>query len=116
MRVFVDACIDPRAAHVIAGHEVKTAFDLGWQHLRDHVLLPMVAAEFDVFVTADKGFEYKHNLRNLPIGIVIVHVPKNKVEFYRFVSPQLLAAISSVIPGQVLHVDSAKWGRLGAPG
>jgi predicted nuclease of predicted toxin-antitoxin system len=80
MRVFVDACIDPRAARVFADHEVQTEFDLGWQHLQDHVLLPMVAAGFDVFVTADKGFEYEHNLRNLPIGIVIVH-PKNKVEF-----------------------------------
>ena len=63
----------------------------------------MVAEDF---VTADKGFEYEHNLRNRPI--VIVHVPKNKVEFYRLVSPQLLAAINSVMPGQVLHVDSAK--------
>jgi hypothetical protein len=108
MRVFGDACVDPRAAQVVAGHEVQTAFDLGWQNLRDHVLLPMVAADFDVFVTADKGFEYEHNLRNLPMGIVIVHVPKNKLEFYRLVAPQLLAAISSVRPGQVLHVDSAK--------
>jgi len=107
MRVFVDACVDPRAAQVITDHEVKTAFDLGWQHLRDHVLLPMVAADFDVFVTADKGFEYEHNLRDLPMGIVIVHVPKNKVEFYRLIAPQLLAAISLVMPGQVLHVDSA---------
>jgi hypothetical protein len=40
MRVFLDARIDPQAAKVLGGHEVRTAFDKGWHRLKDHILLP----------------------------------------------------------------------------
>jgi hypothetical protein len=31
-------------------------------------------------VTIDKGFEHEHNLKKLSFGIVIVHVPRNRME------------------------------------
>ena len=55
MRVYLDACVDPRAVRVFAGHEVRTAFDLGWHRLKDNHLLPLVQEQFDVFVTADRS-------------------------------------------------------------
>jgi len=39
MRVFLDACIDPRAAEIFSGHGVRTAVELGWHRLKDHLLL-----------------------------------------------------------------------------
>lgn len=39
MRVLLDACIDPGAASVFTAHNVRTAFQLNWDHLADHVLL-----------------------------------------------------------------------------
>src|SRR5437016_6335841 len=98
MRVFLDACIDPRAVKVFTGHEVQTAFDLGWHLLKDHLLLPLVQERFDVFVTADQGFEYEHNLKKLRLTFVIVHVPKNKLEFYEALTVPLLEAISTGRP------------------
>jgi predicted nuclease of predicted toxin-antitoxin system len=64
MRAFIDACIDPRIVEILVGHEAQTASDAGWQNLKDHILLPKVAAEFDVLPTADRGFEFEHNLTN----------------------------------------------------
>jgi len=55
MRVVIDAFIDPRLAEAFPDHHVQTLFDLGWQHLKDHVLVKQL--ECDVFVTADRGFE-----------------------------------------------------------
>jgi hypothetical protein len=78
MRVYLDACIDPRVAELLTEYEVRTAFQLGWHRLKDHILLPLVQDQFDVFVTIDQGFEHEHNLRKLHFGIVIVHVPKNR--------------------------------------
>jgi hypothetical protein len=106
MRVFVDARVDPRVAELFPNHEVTTAFDFNWHTLPDHRLLPLLQGRFDVFVTADRGFEHEHNLKNLSFGIVIVHVPKNKVEFYRPLAEQLIAAITSVRPAQVTHVPA----------
>ena len=106
MRVFLDACIDPRVSELFEGHDVTTAFQLGWHHLKDHVLLPRVQEQFDVLVTIDGGFEHEHNLKKLSLGIVIVHVSKNKLEFYRPLEPRLRDAVAAVRPGQVLHVRS----------
>src|SRR5438105_5004278 len=99
MRVFLDACVDPRAVKVFAGHEVQTAFDLGWHRLKDHLLLPLVQEQFDVLVTTDQGFEHEHNLKKLQLSIVIVHVPKNKLEFYEALAKPLLETVSTALPG-----------------
>jgi hypothetical protein len=81
MRVVIDASIDPRLVEAFPDHHVHTLFDLGWQHPKDHVLVKQL--ECDVFVTADKGFEHEHDLKSLSFGIVIVHVARNKIAFYR---------------------------------
>ena len=106
MRVFLDACVDPRAVKVFAGHEARSAFDLGWHQLKDHVLLPLVIQQFDVLVTIDQGFEYEHNLKKLRLAIVIVHVAKNKLEFYQALAPHLLEAVDAASPGMVIHVPA----------
>ncbi|MSV31467.1 MAG: hypothetical protein EXQ57_03010 [Bryobacterales bacterium] len=106
MRIFLDACVDPRAVTVFAGHEAISAFDLGWHRLKDHVLLPLVEQRFDVLVTTDQGFEYEHNLKKLRLSIVIVHVAKNKLEFYEMLARPLLEAVNAALPGMVIHVPA----------
>ena len=108
MRVIIDASIDPRLVEAFVEEEVKTLFDLGYQHLKDHVLVKQL--ECDVFVTADHGFEHEHNLKSLRFGIVVVHVARNKIEYYRPLFPQILNAVVTVRPGQVVHV-SGRGGR-----
>jgi hypothetical protein len=96
--------MDPRAAEIFSGHEVRTAVELGWHRLKDHILLNLVEEQFDVFVTIDRGFEHQHNLKDRRIGIVIVHVSKNKVASYRAVAAELLSSVVGVRAGAVLHV------------
>ena len=55
MRVVIDASIDPRLVEAFVGHHVQTLFDLGWQYLKDNVLVKKL--DCDVFVTADRGLE-----------------------------------------------------------
>jgi hypothetical protein len=55
-------------------------------------------------VTADRGFEYQHNLKSLTFGIVVVHAARNKIAFYRPLFPQRRDVVATVKPGQVLHV------------
>ena len=106
MRVVIDAsafiCGDPRLVEAFSDHQALTVFDLGWQHLKDHVLVKQL--ECDVFVTADRGFEHEHNLKSLWFGIVIVHVARNKISFYRSLFPQLLDAVVTIKAGDVVHV------------
>ncbi|MBM3726870.1 MAG: hypothetical protein FJW40_15795 [Acidobacteria bacterium] len=108
MRVIIDASIDPRLVEAFPGEDVRTLFDLGWQHLKDNVLVKQL--ECDVSVTADRGFEHEHNLRSLPFGIVVVHVTRNKIGFYRPLFPQLLDAVATVKAGQLVHVRESAIG------
>ncbi len=102
MRVVIDASIDPRLVEAFPDHQVRTLFDLGWQHLKDHVLVKQL--ECDVLITADRGFEHQHDLKSLKFGIVIVHVARNKITFYRPLFPQLLQAVATIRAGSVVHV------------
>ena len=102
MRVVIDACIDPRLVEAFPDHHVQTLFDLGWQNMKDHVLVKQL--ECDVFVTADRGFEHEHDLKSFSFGIVIVHVARNKITFYRPLFPQLLKAVATIKAANVVHV------------
>jgi hypothetical protein len=44
----------------------------------------------------------------LSFGIVIVHVPRNKITFYRPLFPQLLQAVATIRAGEVVHVDGSE--------
>ena len=102
MRVVIDASIDPRLVEAFPDHQVQTLFDLGWQHLKDHVLVKQLAC--DVFITADRGSGHEHDRKSLSFGIVIVHVARNKINFYRPLFPQLLQAVATIRAGDVVHV------------
>src|SRR4051812_49076009 len=102
MRVVIDASIDPRLVEAFPDHDVHTLFDLGWHKLKDHVLVKQL--ERDVFITADRGFEHEHDLKTLSFGIVIVHVIRNEITFYRPLFPELLNAVATITAGNVVHV------------
>ena len=102
MRVVVDASIDPRLVEAFPDHHVQTLFDLGWQHLKDQVLVKQL--ECEVLITADRGFEHEHDLKALSFSIVIVPAARNKITFYRPLFPQLLEAVAAIRPGDVVHV------------
>jgi hypothetical protein len=58
----------------------------------------------DVLVTIDQGFEHEHNLKKIAFGIVIVHVKRNRMEYYAPLIPALLDAVRRVRPGEIVHV------------
>jgi predicted nuclease of predicted toxin-antitoxin system len=64
VRVFIDACVDPRAAEILEGHEVETAHRRGWRDLKDNILLARLRGRFDVLITIDRGIEFEHNLQH----------------------------------------------------
>ena len=59
--------------HVLVGHAVSTAFELGWATLKNGELLD--AAEnnsFDVFITTDTNLKYQQNIKSRRIAIVVL--------------------------------------------
>lgn len=64
----------------------------------------MIQDRFDVLVTIDQGFEHQQNLKALRFGLVIVHIAKNKVEFYRPIFGRMESAVARIKPGEVIHI------------
>jgi hypothetical protein len=106
MRVVIDASIDPRIVEAFPDYEVNTLFDLCLQSVKDNVLVRLL--QCDVFITADRGFEHQHNLSLLRFGIVVVHVERNKVLYYRPIYPDLRQAVAEIRPCQVFHVPRCR--------
>lgn len=54
-------------------HRVETAYERGWDRLRNGELLMMAETEgFDVLVTTDSGLKYQQNLTGRKIAIVVL--------------------------------------------
>ena len=73
MRVLFDQGTPAPLRHVLVGHAVSTAFELGWATLKNGELL--AAAEnnsFDVFITTDTNLKYQQNLKSRRIAIVVL--------------------------------------------
>ncbi len=107
MRILLDECVDPRLKVAFPDDIVKTAFEMGWSGLQNGELLALAEGQFDIFVTNDKGIEHQQNLSKLSLGILVVSVRKNTIEYYRPIFAELRQAASKVRPGQVLTVISS---------
>ncbi|SRR6266404_8473370 len=104
MRILIDECVDPRVKQLFGDHTIATVHERGWDSLEDGPLLMLAQNEFDVLVTIDRGLEHQQNLARFQIGVVVVHVPKNQISYYRVIQMELWAAIEEVRPGAAIHV------------
>ena len=105
MRIVLDECVNPRLERLLeADHTVFTVLGLGWGGLPDKILVERLRGHCDVFLTIDQGFEHEHNLSLLGFGIVIFHVPRNRLAHYEAIRGKISHAVSSVRPGEVIHI------------
>lgn len=104
MKVLVDECVDWRLAREIAGHEVKTARQMGWSTVKNGELLALAAKEFDVFVTVDRNLSFQQNLPAFAIAVIVLRASSNRLSDLKPLVPELLAAIPTAKAGAVAYV------------
>ena len=107
MRVLLDECVDWRLARHIAGHDVKTARQMGWTTIKNGELLALASQAFDVFVTVDRNLSFQQNLGGLPIAVIVLAARTNRLADLIPCVPDLLAAIASAKPGAAKVVAGA---------
>ena len=104
MKVLLDECVDWRLSRDIAGHDVKSARQIGWSTVKNGELLKLAAEHFDVFVTVDRNLSFQQNLGSYPIGVIVLKANTNRLSDLRRLVPALLRAISFVRPGAPLFI------------
>ncbi len=105
MRVLLDECVDWRLLRDLMGHDVKTARQMGWSELKNGHLLRLTAEHFDVFVTVDRNLSFQNKVIDLPLAVIVLAAPTNRLADLRLLLPRLLPAIDQTMSGQVVLVS-----------
>lgn len=105
MRVLLDENVPRKLKYRFAPrYEVATVPEQGWSGLLNGALLRAADAEFDAFVTLDRGLEYQQNLGGLSLRIVIIRTGSNKYEALLPLVPSIQVALERLGPGTITHV------------
>jgi hypothetical protein len=101
MRVVLDECLPKRLTRELPGHEARTVQQMGWSGISNGKLLSLIRGQFDAFITVDSNLAYQQNLSTLPVAVVVLRAPSNKIEDLRPLLPALLATLTVLKPGEL---------------
>ncbi len=105
MKVLLDACVPRPLRQKLAGHDCKTAREMGWAALKNGDLLRAANAQFDVLITSDQNLKYQQNLGSLRLAIIVL--PTNFLPAVLAMAPRILQALDGVQPGQLIEIAKA---------
>jgi hypothetical protein len=106
VRVLLDNCVPWRLAGRCHGHEVESVIDLGWDTLKDGLLLDAMAGRFDVLVSVDKSIPFQQRLTNRPFAVIVLRAKTNRLADLLPLVPALLRALDEIKPGEVREVTA----------
>ncbi|HEY3118623.1 MAG TPA: DUF5615 family PIN-like protein [Chloroflexota bacterium] len=104
MRILLDESLPIPLIPLLRPHEVRSVVAMGWGGIKNGALLQLAAADFDAFLTADQNLEYQQNLATLPISVIVLAAPTNRMESLRPLMPALFAALETLQPKQMTKV------------
>ena len=64
----------------------------------------MLDAGFEVLITFDQNLPYQQN-EKLPVAVIVLIAPNNRVEIAQKFAPQLLATLLELKIGQLVKLD-----------
>ena len=103
MRILLDNCTPRPLRRYLAGHQVDTAREHGWEQLRNGALLQMAESEgYEVLITTDQSMPLQQNMTGRRIAIVAVG--ENKWPILQHHVGKITAALVDLEPGQVREV------------
>src|SRR5579863_5700819 len=104
MRILLDHSTPAPLRYALGGHVVVEAVERGWERLVNGDLLDVAeAANFELFVTADKNIRYQQNLTGRKIAIVALGNAQWPV-LRRYVD-RVIAALNAATPGSYSEVE-----------
>ncbi len=81
----------------LRGHEVSTAFELGWSELSNGELLAAAETKVDVLITTDRSLRSQQNLAGRRIAILVL--PTTSWPRLQSIAPRIAQELDSIAPG-----------------
>lgn len=102
MRVLFDQGVPEPLREHLRGHEVRTAFELGWSKLGNGELLARAEQDFDVFVTTDRNLQHQQNLAGRRIAILVL--PTTSWPRLQSITSRIAEELASMQPGRYREI------------
>lgn len=107
MRILLDECVDERLRLSISLHECQTARFAGFAGLKNGASLTAAeAAGFEVLLTVDRHMPDQQTFVNRRIALLIIRSKTSRLADLKELVPDILVAVVSVGPGQMVTVGS----------
>jgi hypothetical protein len=103
-KIPLDECIPRPLAQYLPEHYVRTVPQMGWASISNGELIELAEADFDVFISLDKGILYQQNLHSTVIGFILLRVRSNRLEDILPLVPDILAHVLSIKAGDVFEL------------
>jgi hypothetical protein len=102
VRVLFDQGVPAPLRDHLSGHEIRTAFELGWSAISNGELLARAALQFDVLITTDRNLKNQQNLQGMKIAILVL--PTTSWPRLQGRVGEIAAAVSSMTPGRYFEM------------
>ena len=106
MKVLLDHCVPRRFGRLLAGHRIRTAFEMGWSGLSNGVLLAQARLQFDAFVTVDQNVQFQQNLATLPLPVAIIAARDNRFETLMPYAPAILDWLGRPLTCELVRIET----------
>ena len=103
MRVLLDECVPARLARDLDSHEVTTVPKIGLAGTPDGDLLPLIASDFDVFLTVDKSLEFQQAASHRVALVTIVSHSTSYTALKPYTT-KILATLQQIAPGERIRI------------
>ena len=72
MKILFDHGTSAPLRHSLPGHEISTAYEMGWAKLSNGDLLAAAEKACDAFITTDQNLRYQQNLAGRMLAILVL--------------------------------------------
>jgi hypothetical protein len=86
----------------LAGHEISTAYEMGWATLSNGDLLAAAEKSFDVLITTDQNLRHQQNLAGRRLAILVLPTT-SWPEIQKHIN-QVADAVSALKPGDFIEL------------
>ena len=108
MRLLLDECVTRKLKGDLAGHDVRTVAEAGYDGLKNGVLLRAASGNFDVLITVDRNLPFQQNIQTLQLGIIILATRGIRYEYLKSLTPMILQALTMLNAGEFIYIDAAE--------
>jgi hypothetical protein len=102
VRILFDQGVPAPLREHLRGHQIKTAFELGWSALRNGELPARAEPQFDALITTDRNLQTQQNLSLLKIAILVL--PTTSWPRLQGRLHEIAVAVDSLKPAQYLEL------------